>query len=560
MGRGGKAWLLAGLSLLGCANPLPPPGGPPDTEPPRVIETEPLSGSTHVGRNVVVVLRFSEFVDKASVLAALRLQPPHPWEASWSWWGTTLRIRFPEPLDSNTTYVLTLGSDYRDLAGNTAAEATSVVFSTGPTIERGRLEGRLLDPNPAGVFVLAYPLRGIVPDTLNPAQTRPRFWTQVGTLGTFRLDGLPEGEYRLFALRDVDRDGLYSEGRDALGTTTAPVWVRADTVVRVVLRLNPPLDRVPPEIVDVRPQSRQRVRVVLSEPLDTATVVPGAFVVEDSALGLSVRLLAAYLVPGSATTVELMFPQPIADTTAVYVLRLVPGVLRDTAGNPARSAQGWHFRCPSNEDPVGVRWVQIVPADSAQSVLPWQTLELVAEAPLDSSAAELSVEDSAGQPVPIRWQVRAANHWRVMPLQRWEPGRWYRLRVRFRSPHLPGGHLLADTLLERHFRVLDTRSFADIAGELQDSLGCSGPYVLQLRAVRGGKGTWQQRLEHPGPWRFSELPPGFYELEVFCDADQDGRYSAGAALPYRVAERFVIVGPLELKPRWSLEGVVVKLP
>ena len=557
--RWSARWLSIGLVLGGCANPLPPPGGPPDREPPRVVWTVPASGSTHVPRQTEIAIHFSEFVDKASVLAALALQPPHRWEASWDWWGKTLRLRFPEPLDSATTYVLILGSDYRDLAGNTAAEATSVVFSTGAVVDRGRIEGRLLDPQPAGVFVLAYPMRGMAPDTLNPQHTRPRFWTQVGTAGTFRLEGLPEGEYRLFALRDGDRDGLYSEGRDALGTTVGPVRVRADTAVELVLRLNPPVDRVPPDIVDVRPQSRQRIRVLVSEPLDTASVTPEAFAVEDTT-GVRYALAAAYLVPGSQTMVDVVVQHPLPDT-GEYAMRLLPGGLRDTAGNAVGdSSRAWRFRAVAEEDTAAVRWVSIVPPDSSRSVLPWQPLELVADGALDSTAAELAVVDASGRSIPVQWQVRAANHWRVMPLSRWEPGQWYRFQVRFRSRALPGGRQLLDTLVVRSFQALDTRSYADIAGELRDSLGCPGPYWIVLRAVRGGAGIWRQRLERPGPWRFPELPPGLYELEVFCDADGDGRYSAGSAYPYRFAERFVVVGPLELKPRWSLEGVVVTLP
>lgn len=551
--------LLAGFLLWGCANPLPPPGGPPDREPPRVVAVEPPSGTVNYHGNEVR-LRFSEFVDKASVLAALSVQPPKPWKADWDWWGTTLRIRFTEPLDSNTTYVLTLGSDYRDIAGNTAETATSVVFSTGFHIDRGRIEGRLEDAQPAGVFVLAYPLAGILPDTLNPAHTPARYRTQVGSAATFRLEGLPDGEYRLFALRDADRDGLYTEGRDALGTTTGPVVVRADSPATVVLRLNPPVDRTPPEVVDVRSQSRQRLHVVFSEPLDTLSVTAAAFALEDSAGAATLSVLAAFLVPGTASVVELVATEPVSDTARSYFLRLLPGRIRDTVGNAVGEHPRWRVRFQGRLDTAVVRWVQILPRDSTRAVPPWQPVELVADAPLDSAAAEVTIEDERGRAVPFRWEVRAAQQWRFVPVSRWEAGRWYRVQVHFRTASMPGGRRLADTVVRIHFQVLDTRSYADIAGDIRDSLGCGGPYVVVLRAVRGASGVWRLLLPQPGPWRFREVPPGVYELEVFCDADGNGRYSAGAAFPYRFAERFARLSPLELKPRWSLEGVTVVLP
>jgi len=511
-------------------------------------------------RERTVTFRFSEFVDKASVVQAISVQPATPWEARWDWWGKTLRLRFLQPLDSTVTYVVTLGSEYRDLAGNTAETATSVVFSPGERIHRGRIDGHLLEPQPAGVFVWAYPLSVLEADTLNPAHTPPPYRTQIGTAGTFSLQGLPRGVYRVFAIRDVDRNGLYTDGQDAFGTSVSPVVVREDTPAVVVLRLNPPVDRTPPEVVDIRPQSRQRIQVLFSEPLDTLSVHAAAFSVEDTVAADTLPVVAAFLVPGSATAVELLLQHP-ADTLVPYVLRLREDGVRDTAGNQARAGtQRWHFRFRSSLDTAAVRWARIIPADSSRSLLPWQPLELVAEAPLDSSAAELWVEDARGQAVPIRWEVRAANHWRIFPLSRWSPGQWYRWTVRFRTAQLPGGRRLADTAIVRHFQVYDTRHYAELAGELYDSLGCQGPYVLLLRALQGAAGIWRQSLQQPGGWRFTDIPPGFYELEVFCDADGNGRYSAGAVFPYRFAERFRRMGPIEVKPRWSVEGITVKLP
>jgi hypothetical protein len=523
------------------------------------VATEPVSGTVNFRGNAVT-LYFSEFVEKGSVLAALHLQPPKSWEASWDLWGRRLRLRFTEPLDSNTTYVLTLGSQWRDLAGNAAGEAVSIVFATGSVLARGEIRGRLLEERPEGVYILAYPLQGIAPDTLNPAHTPARYWTQAGSTGTFALQGLAPGEYRLFALRDADGDRLYTEGRDLLGTTMAPVWVGQDTPTTVLLRLNPAQDTEPPSLLDVRPQSRQRVQLLFSEPVDTAAVAASAFVVEDSTAALRLPLAAAYLVPGSATVVELLLEQPVADTTEVWFLRLVPGGVRDTAGNAVGESPRWRFRFRGNLDTAAVRWVRIVPADSSRSLLPWQPLELVAEAPLDSATAEIRVQDQQGAVVPIRWEVRAAQHWRLFPLRRWEAGQWYRLEVRFRSRQLPGGRRLADTLIVRHFQVLDTRQYAGISGRLLDSCGCAGPYILLLRSRQGGAGIWRQSLAQPGAWQFEELPPGLYELEAFCDEDRNGRYSAGSAFPYRFAERFARLGPLELKPRWSIEDVVIELP
>ena len=52
---------------FGCANPLPPSGGPDDATPPEIIEFIPADAALNY-RDKDIVLRFSEYVDKNSVI------------------------------------------------------------------------------------------------------------------------------------------------------------------------------------------------------------------------------------------------------------------------------------------------------------------------------------------------------------------------------------------------------------------------------------------------------------------------------------------------------------
>ncbi len=549
--------LIAALLLWGCANPLPPPGGPPDREPPFVRAVEPEPGTRNFSGRAIRI-HFSEFVDRASVLSAIRLQPPAPMELSWDWWGKTLTIRLPHGLDSATTYVLLLGTEYRDLAGNHPDTAFSLVFSTGPELDRGAILGELLDPQPQGVYIWAYRLDGLLPDTLNPSHTPARYRTQLGRTGSFRLMGLPAGEYRLFAVRDQDGDGLYQEERDALGTTTHPIVVHADSPVTVRLRLGTPRDRTPPQLSDVRPVSQRRVWLEWSEPLDPASLRAEGFAFAESAGADTVAVRAAVQVPQRPTVVELV-SERVLEPNRRYAVLVRPGSVRDTAGNVlVQAPQPLSFRPVPTPDTQAVRlWT--VPGDSARGVGLDEVLELFADAAMDTAALECTVQTAQGVPVPIVQEAVQQNRWRIRPQQRWQPDEWHLLQLRWRTAAALDGRSLRDTLLRVAFRTLDPRTCGELRGELLDSLGCGGPYVLQLYD-RAGKLRRRLTLEHPGQWAFGELPAGEYTLELFCDADGDGVYSAGNAFPFRFAERSVRAGPFEVKARWSLEGIRVVLP
>jgi len=319
--------------------------------------------------------------------------------------------------------------------------------------------------------------------------------------------GLPAGEYRLFAVRDQDGDGLYQEERDALGTTTHPIVVHADSPTTVQLRLGAPRDRTPPQLSDVRPVSQRRVWLEWSEPLDPASLRAEGFAFADSAGADTVAVRAAVQVPQRPTVVELVSERAL-EPNRRYAVLVRPGSVRDTAGNVlVQAPQPLSFRPVPTPDTQAVRlWT--VPGDSARGVGLDEVLELFADAAMDTAALECTVQTAQGVPVPIVQEAVQQNRWRIRPQQRWQPDEWHLLQLRWRTAAALDGRSLRDTLLRVAFRTLDPRTCGELRGELLDSLGCSGPYVLQLYD-RAGKGArrlpW---MDAPCAIRSSALPFG----------------------------------------------------
>ncbi|TAJ98849.1 MAG: hypothetical protein EPO36_14090 [Chloroflexota bacterium] len=96
--------------------------------PPAVVAVVPGDGVTGVAVDSVVDIEFDRLMDTASVEAAIRLDPPVPFRASWS--GESVRLLFDTPFRFGTTYTLTLGAGAADTGGNRLREPLVVHFST----------------------------------------------------------------------------------------------------------------------------------------------------------------------------------------------------------------------------------------------------------------------------------------------------------------------------------------------------------------------------------------------------------------------------------------------
>ena len=134
---------LAGL-LIQCAGQIQPPGGPPDTVPPRIIRTLPDSNAVRV-QTGSVELEFSEYVDRRSVEESIFISP-YVGELQFDWSGTQVTFTFPQSLRRNTTYVVNVGTDVADLrAQNRMSSGFTLAFSTGDSIDQGYISGRVFD-------------------------------------------------------------------------------------------------------------------------------------------------------------------------------------------------------------------------------------------------------------------------------------------------------------------------------------------------------------------------------------------------------------------------------
>ena len=255
---------------------MPPPGGPPDQEPPTIVATVPDSVAVLPGFRDEVEFRFNEVVSEGASpnfglgtgdLEKLVILSPSNAVPEIRWRRDRITVRPREDWQDSLVYRIELLPGVADLSGNRSAGRVVVTLSTGAPRPTWTLHGRVV----AWATQRPVPL-GLVEAVLMPDSLAYR--TVADSAGRFSLGPIPLGEYLVFGAIDQNRDLRWDRredfdsvrvmaGRDSVGE----IWAfRHDTTaVRITAtalrdslsigltfsqQLNP-YQRVPPESVQV---------------------------------------------------------------------------------------------------------------------------------------------------------------------------------------------------------------------------------------------------------------------------------------------------------------------
>ena len=183
----------AAISIVACASPGMPPGGPPDTEAPKIVNVAPDSAKTGVTPKEVI-FRFDEVVNErpagATSLQQLFLISPREGEPRVDWHREEIAVRPRRGWRKNTAYTITLLPGLSDLRGNARNTGAVTMFSTGATLPQSYIKGTLYNWPEARVInrnglVQAWP-RG---------DTTLVYLTATDSSGAFTLNTIPPGDY-----------------------------------------------------------------------------------------------------------------------------------------------------------------------------------------------------------------------------------------------------------------------------------------------------------------------------------------------------------------------------
>ncbi|MCH5230227.1 MAG: Ig-like domain-containing protein [Muribaculaceae bacterium] len=208
--RPAREW--AGIGMVGllltaasCASIGNPTGGPRDEDAPRFVRANPAPGSVNVSRQRIDI-EFDEIVNVKDAFTKVVVSPPSKQAPRVSSSGRRVTVAFQDTLLENTTYTIDFGNSIEDNNEGNKLPSFAYSFSTGPTIDTLQISGMVLgsqDLEPQqGVLVGVY---SNLSDTAFSTLPFERM-AKTDDRGRFSILGLAPGEYRIFALNDLDND------------------------------------------------------------------------------------------------------------------------------------------------------------------------------------------------------------------------------------------------------------------------------------------------------------------------------------------------------------------
>jgi hypothetical protein len=271
--------LIVALTLatgFGCASIAPPPGGPADRLPPRLVATIPDTMAVLADFDDEVEFQFDEVVAEGTPnfglgtgdLEKLIILSPDSQVPSVSWKRSRVTVRPREGWRPNTVYRVEFLPGVADLRGNRSVEGRVLTFSTGAPRPTTTLRGMVVDWGTQRPQRLALVEARLLPDSL-------AYRALTDSAGRFVLGPLPPGEYLVYGVLDQNSDrrlqpresfdtARVRAGRDSVGE----LWAfRHDTLparvtqaelhdtLSLVLTFSQQLDpwqRLPPDSVRVR--------------------------------------------------------------------------------------------------------------------------------------------------------------------------------------------------------------------------------------------------------------------------------------------------------------------
>jgi hypothetical protein len=487
-------------------------------------------------------------------------------KCSYSWSGKTFEINFMEPLEPNTTYCLSLGTDYTDYLKNKPSEAFNLVFSTGSVLDSCSIEGKLFDKNPQGAYVFAFRIDDINPDTLNPAKVKPHYLTQIGTSGAFRLSALKHGKYRLFAIREQLKNFLYNPGSDSYGSATEDVELDSLSKKYIEIKLGPSIDEQKPMLFGAEALNSKAIIASFSESIAPLSVSSRSFVVTDS-LGVVVATpSSAFVSYNSPSEIQIRFAESLPAKT-ILALRCVADsvfTVRDSMNNPIDSTKSVAFFYGSDDpDILKLALTSLPLKDSSRNIGLEPEFRLVFNSDINidesftlNNAFEL-INPANSKSLPLKYKPNGENEIIIQPVTKLETSHWYKLAIHFNGFLSKTARSATDTTLELSFQTADSREFGSVSGIIKD-VPFSDNYMLVLSS-NDGKKTYSTKLKDSLRWEFIDIPTGSYKAELFEDTDQNGAYNYGCPFPFEYSEKFFRFRKEIVVPsRWKVENIVLK--
>jgi len=236
--RGWVSWLLiigcCSILFTRCANIVPPSGGPKDTTAPRLVYASTPDSTLHFNSKRVS-FTFSEYVELDNIFEKLIVSPTLKRTPTVTSKLRTVTMVIKDTLEKNTTYTFNFSDAIRDINERNPIQEFAYVVSTGDYLDSLQIKGFTINAESgkpdSNVSVMLY--RHTVDSVVS--KEKPVYFARSRGNGGFWFKNLAPGDYKLFALKEEDKDLQYNQPTELIAFADSLIRIRERNVSDVPL-------------------------------------------------------------------------------------------------------------------------------------------------------------------------------------------------------------------------------------------------------------------------------------------------------------------------------------
>lgn len=229
------AMAVMALLFTACAKMGNPDGGWFDETPPKILGSTPADKATGVKGKKIAIF-FDEYIKLDNPSEKVVVSPPQFEQPEITGQGRSVKVELQDSLKQNTTYTIDFSDAISDNNEGNPLGNYTFTFSTGDHIDTLEVSGCVIDASNhepiKGILV------GLYDDTADSAFCKKPMVrvSRTDGNGRFVIKGIAEGNYRVYALQDVDGNYMFSQKSEMLAfnhdiiTPTSKPDIRQDTI------------------------------------------------------------------------------------------------------------------------------------------------------------------------------------------------------------------------------------------------------------------------------------------------------------------------------------------
>ena len=530
--------------IYSCAAVSPPKGGPEDTTPPELIESNPKAGTLEF-KGGKVILRFSEYIDEKSISSAIQVSPVLDPPVEIKYDDDQIILEFPNNLLPDQTYVITINRNLKDERKVALEQSIQIAFSTGKIIDQGEIKGQIHGED--NYVVHLWKLLDGFADSIFVSE--PLYISEANDEGLFSFKYLSPGNYSLLGLERAAAGAALVPERMAYGVSPQKIYsLSMDSIISEV-PLRPIFETPQLKLNYGEWVGRKWGWINFNQELDNP-IFEGIKLVDAEQREIKPRLIQDI---EDKKKFLMISPDTLSKGKSEFIINDL-----STSGASTLKNAKLSFRTVSKID---TSHLKILKPESSKSIRldkdGGPIVPIIFSKPIleFSDSAFMVVSDSDTVVTKVNW----ANPIEISfkPISGWLQKKDYQLMI-FSDGLTPiEGKSLKDSIVFINMKSEKALGYGGLSGVLVYE---SQSTIVELMSLENKSEIFYSSVNSNYEFEFNKIPEGPYSMMIIDDRNADNIYSYGSVFPFKASEWFYVhPDTFKVRANWDIDIGAIKL-